>query len=188
VTAANNTVYNDYLDPDNVGAARAGIDTNQSYSDTILNNIVIGIPAAPGAAGCAFYEKPYAQFNSAMLGGARSGMPADSFANNVTELQGGNNSCWAAFGEDPPTGERPMFNADTYSCTANQCATDPVWVDVGNTSTGNEKKQPKGANFALQAGSRAIGFGLTEPWLPSQSVDAGACYHTLATCPLRHPE
>lgn len=188
VTAANNTVYNDYLDSDNVGATRAGADTNQSYSDTILNNIVIGILAAAGAGGCAFYEKPYAQFNSAMLGGVRSGMPVDSFANNVTKLQGGNNSCWAAFGEDPPTGENPMFNADAYSCTANHCATDPAWVDVGNASTGNEKKQPKGANFALQTGSPAIGYGLTEPWLPSQSGDTGACYHTLVTCPLKHPE
>jgi hypothetical protein len=110
------------------------------------------------------------------------------FSNNITELQGGNNSCWGAFGEDPPTGENPMFNADTYSCTANQCATDPGWVDVGNMSTGSEKKQPNGANFALQAASPAIGFGIGESWLPAQSMDAGACYHTLATCPLKHPD
>ena len=187
VTAANNTVYNNYLDPQNDGAARAGIDTNQSYSDTIINNIVIGIPAAPGAGGCQFGVKPYAQFNSAMLGGVRSGMPADSFSDNITELQGGNDSCWGAYGEDAPTGENPMFNADTYSCTANQCATNPDWVDVGTQSTGNERRQPDGANFALQSGSPAIGYGMAEPWLPSQASDAGACYHTLATCPAKHP-
>jgi len=188
VTAANNSVYNDYLDPQNTGAARAGIDTNQSYGNTIINNLVVGIPLAPGAGGCAFGAAPYAQFNSAMIGGGIAGQPADVFSNNITELQGGNNSCWGAFGEDPPTGENPMFNADTYSCTANQCATDPGWVDVGNMSTGSEKKQPNGANFALQAASPAIGFGIGESWLPAQSMDAGACYHTLATCPLKHPD
>jgi hypothetical protein len=188
VTAANNTVYNNYLDPQNSGAARAGIDTNQSYSDTIINNIVIGIPLAPGSGGCAFSEKPYAQFNSAMLGGVRSGMPADSFGNNITELQGGSNSCWGAFGEDSPTGENPMFNADTYSCSSNQCATDPGWVDVGTISTGNERKQPRGANFALQTASPAIGYGTAESWLSPQSIDAGACYHTLAICPEKHPQ
>jgi parallel beta-helix repeat protein len=185
VTAANNTVYNNYLDPNNTGAARAGIDTNQSYSDTIINNLVVAIPAAPGAGGCGFGVAPYAQFNSAMLGGVFSGKQADVFSNNVTALAGGNNSCWAAFGQDPPTGENPMFNADTYSCTANRCATDPKWIDVGTASTGSEKRKPKGANFALQPTSPALGYGLTEPWLPAQSVDAGACDHTQTACPGR---
>ncbi|MEI9930447.1 MAG: hypothetical protein WDM89_07810 [Rhizomicrobium sp.] len=80
-----------------------------------------------------------------------------------------------------------MFNSDTYSCTANRCATDPLWTDVGTRSTGSEKKQPKGANFALQPGSPAIGYGLTESWLPAQSVDAGACDRTQETCPRKHP-
>jgi len=185
VTAANNTVYNNYLDPQNTGAARAGVDTNDSYSDTILNNLVVAIPAAPGAGGCAFGAEPYAQFNSAMLGGGIAGKPADSFANNITQLQGGNDSCWAAFGQDPPTGENPMFNADTYSCTANLCATDPAWVDAGTASTGSEKKRPKGDNFALQPGSPAIGYGQAQSWLPAQSTDAGACHHTLEVCPAR---
>lgn len=187
VTAANNTVYNAYLDPDNVGAARAGIDTNQSYGDTIINNLVVAIPLAPGAGGCAFGAKPYAQFNSAMIGGGIAGQPADVFSHNITELQGGNASCWAAFGQDPPTGENPMFNSDTYSCAANRCATDPLWVDVGTVSTGSEKRQPHGANFALQPGSPAIGYGLTQPWLPAQSLDAGACDRSQTTCPLKHP-
>jgi hypothetical protein len=187
VTAANNTVYNQYLDPNNVGAARAGIDTNQSYSDTIINNLVVAIPLAPGKKGCAFGVKPYTQFNSAMLGGGIAGQPADSFSNNITQLQGGNNSCWANFGQDSPSGENPMFNADTYSCTANQCATNPAWINVGISSTGTEIKQPVGANFALEADSPAIGFGLTEPWLPAQAADAGACYHAETTCPVKHP-
>lgn len=182
VTAANNTVYNDYLDPYNTGAARGGIDTNQSYGDTIINNLVVAIPAPPGSAGCAFGAAPYTQFNSAMLGGGIAGKQADVFSNNLTALEGGNDSCWAAFGQD---GENPMFNADTYSCAANLCATDPAWIDVGTVSTGSEKRKPKGANFALQPSSPAIGYGLSEPWLPAQSVDAGACSHTLTACPAR---
>jgi hypothetical protein len=187
VTAANNSVYNNYLDPHNSGAARAGIDTNDSFGDTIVNNLVVGIPLAPGAGGCAFNAEPYAQFNSAMLGGGVSGQAPDSFANNITALQGGEDSCWGAFGEDAPTGENPMFNQDAYSCSANDCATDPGWIDVGARGTGSEKKQPRGANFALSASSPAIGYGLPEGWLSDQSVDAGACYHTLAACPAQHP-
>jgi hypothetical protein len=187
VTAANNTVYNQYLDPNNVGAARAGIDTNQSYGDTIVNNLVVAIPVAPAAGGCAFGVKPYTQFNSAMIGGGIAGEPADIFSHNITELQGGHNSCWGSFGEDSPTGENPMFNADTYSCASNLCATNPAWINAGLGSMGTEKTQPKGANFALEPDSPAIGYGLTETWLPTQSVDAGACYHTEATCPREHP-
>jgi len=70
-----------------------------------------------------------------------------------------------------------------YSATLNKENTSPAWVDVGNTSAGNLTTPPNGANFALQAGSPAIGYGLTKPYLSAQSVDAGACYHTLSTCP-----
>ncbi len=143
----------------------------------------MAIPAAPGSGGCAFAATPYAQFNAAILGGVLSSEPAETFWNNITQLQGGNNSCWGSFGEDAPTGENPMFQADTYSTTANNVATNPEWVSVGRTTTGTESKPPNGANFALQAGSPAIGYGLTESYLPAQSVDAGACYHTLETCP-----
>jgi hypothetical protein len=64
-----------------------------------------------------------------------------------------------------------------------QCSTSPEWVDVGASSAGTETTQPVGANFALSAGSPAIGYGKTQGYLPAQSVDVGACSHALATCP-----
>jgi parallel beta-helix repeat protein len=182
VTAANNTCYNAYLDPFDRAATRACIDTNDSYSNTLFNNIAVAIPSAPDG-NCAFNAAPYMQFNSATLGAPPTGDPADTWTHNITELQGGHNSCWAAFGKDAPTGENISYQADSYSCTANKCATNPDWVNVGASSPGTETVPPTRANFALQPGSPAIGYGLTASYLPWTSVDVGACYHTIRTCP-----
>ena len=103
-------------------------------------------------------------------------------AGNITQLQGGNNSCWGSKGIDAPTGENPMWNADVYSCSSNKRATNPLWVNVGNSSVGTEATPPVGSNFALQPGSPAIGYGLAKSYLSPQSVDAGAC-DQLTSCP-----
>jgi hypothetical protein len=175
VTAANNTCYNAYLDPYNQGAARACIDTLDSYGNTLINNIAVGIPLAP-VGSCAFYGTPYADFNSATIGSPPQGEKPDTWSQNITQLQGGRESCWGQVGEDT------SWNSDTYSCSLNKCDTDPNWVNAGTTSTGNETTPPDGANFALKPSSPAIGYGLRETYLSSQSVDAGACYHTAANC------
>jgi parallel beta-helix repeat protein len=57
-TVANNTCYNNGLDPYQGGTAggAACIDTNASYGNTIINNIAVAVPGAPPAGGCSFKD------------------------------------------------------------------------------------------------------------------------------------
>jgi hypothetical protein len=172
VTVANNSCFNVYLDPYNNGSARACIDSTGSYGDTYINNIAVAIPATHST--CAYTTVPYAMWNNAFIGSPPSSSAmADTFSHNISDILGGT-SC---------QGEVLMNNGDAYSCSSNRCGTSPGWVNVGATSAGTETSQPVGANFALAAGSAAIGYGQTETYLPAQSVDVGACSHTLTTCP-----
>jgi hypothetical protein len=169
VTVANNSCFNNYLDPYDRGSGGC-IDAANSYSNTYINNIAVTIPGTHST--CADYLVPYSMLASAILGSPPKGGPGNSYRNNITNLIG--SGC---------RGEVSMLNGDTYSATANKKSTAPHWVDVGTTSLGTESTPPVGANFALQPGSPAIGYGLTETFLPSQSVDAGACSSTLSVCP-----
>ena len=174
VTVANNSVYNSYIDPANSGSGRGMIFGNNSYGNTFINNIAVALPAAHST--CAYSTQPYAMWNSAMIGSPPStSYAADSFSHNLTLVTGGYASCQG--------GDVQVYNGDTFSTALNKTATNPAWVNVGNASVGTETTPPVGTNFALQASSPAIGYGLTESYLPAQSVDAGACAHTLATCP-----
>jgi hypothetical protein len=74
-------------------------------------------------------------------------------------------------------------SADVYNAPPNIESTSPGWVNVGTSSVGTDSTQPVGTNFALSPGSKAIGAGLTEPYLPASSVDIGACASALTTCP-----
>jgi len=172
VTVANNSCYNNYLDPYNRVPARGCIDSAIGYSNTYLNNIAVAIPPAHGA--CANSVTPYAMWNNAVVGSLLAGKPADTFNNNITYIVGPNTSC---------QGEIVLGNGDTYSATANKKSTNPMWVNVGNTSPGTESTPPVSANFALQPGSPAIGYGSRETYLPPQSTDAGACSSSLTVCP-----
>lgn len=108
-------------------------------------------------------------------GGQSSSPGPDTASNNISYCtQSGSNPCNAA------------YNGATYSCTTNKCATEPSWVSVGGIgggSAGTATTPPSATNFALGSESPAIGYGLTEPYLPSSSVDVGACSSQFATCP-----
>jgi hypothetical protein len=99
----------------------------------------------------------------------------DYFANNVSN-SANESSCPDNFAD----------NGDVYLTAQNKAATATGWTNVGNSSQGTDGTQPNGTNFALAGGSAAIAYGnISAPFtfLNSQGVDAGACYHTLSTCP-----
>jgi parallel beta-helix repeat protein len=170
ITIANNSCFNNYIDPYIQSAWRGCIDDVGGYGNTFINNIAVAIPAAHAT--CSYYLTPFAMWNSAVLD-APVQTPYDAWSNNITDMIG--TGC---------NGEMAMFNGDApYSATANKESTSPRWIDVGNISFGTETTRPVGSNFALQPGSPAIGYGLTQRYLPAQSVDVGACSSTLAECP-----
>ncbi len=182
ITVANNSCYNSDLDPYDNGTYRPCIGDNLGYRNVFFNNIAYAIPDPTlGLPNCGGSGVPCLGFNAAFTGGLTTGQPADSFTNNISY-------CQYPKGYTQPWGYgcNPMFNGDAFPTAgahANLAQTNPLWVGVGNISQGTETTPPSGANFALAAGSPAIGKGLTAPYLSLQSVDIGACSHASAACP-----
>ncbi len=178
-TIANNSCYNNALDPYNNGTYRPCIGDLNGYNITYFNNLAWGIAANPqGSAQCSDSkgEQSCEMYNNAYTGGLLPGSKQlDSFTNNI--------SYCSTMPGSQGYGCNAMFNGDSFSCTSNQCNTNPLWVNVGTESTGTETAKPESTNFALQPGSPARGTGLTAPYLPSQSVDMGACSSAVKFCP-----
>jgi hypothetical protein len=184
-TIANNSMFNCYLDTDNTGTARG---TNRDdYSDhvVLVNNISYAIIGS----GVLSTNSPF------LIGGTPSGTyyynggtGCGFVVDGVTDC-GGRNIDYGRGYSGSLGGENPIYGTNpAWSCTANKCMSDPLWTNVGSTagntgSSGSMSVPPTGTNFALQSSSPAIGYGQTRPYLPAQSVDAGACYHTLTSCP-----
>jgi parallel beta-helix repeat protein len=168
VTVANNTCYNNQLDPANQAAFRGCIDDNSGSGNTYINNIAVAIPTV--TSNCSA-NPPYTKFNNAIAGFPQSGQAIDSYSTNMTDMIG--------VGCQPEV----FVTSGTYPVPPNIESTNPEWVNVGTSSVGTESTPPVGTNFALSPGSPAIGKGLTKPYLPSSSVDIGACASALTTCP-----
>ena len=160
VTVANNSCYNAALDPFNKATYRPCIGDLDSENNIFINNI-----AAARAAG------GFLRTNSAFVGGKTSAGKLDHFVANIS-------SCV----NSPDYGCTPMNHGDEFSCTINQCDTQPGWLDVGSRTTGNETTAPDGIDFALRPGSPAIGHGRLLSFLPAQAADVGACPHEAAQC------
>ena len=162
---ANNSAYNSNLDPDDIGTYRPQIGAQGSSTDILITNNIVWSIVGSGNLTCnAGYT-----FGGDTLPTAVYNSPGK----NISKVVG--SSC---------NGENPTFNGNAaWSCSANKCATDPLWVNVGNTSAGTWQTPPNGANFALRVDSPAIGYGTAQTYLPDSAVDVGACHHTLTTCP-----
>jgi parallel beta-helix repeat protein len=175
VTVANNTAYDNNLDPFNPGIGRGEMDSSEGQNNIFLNNIAYPVPATsasdPRCEGVNYTNTPPypcpLMTNVAFLGASTPGSVSNVWSNNIS------------FGGAPPYGWGPngnvMLSPDTMNCSTgtdpNQCNVNPDFINV----TGN--------NFALEPGSPAIGYGQSQPYLPASATDAGACPSTLSTCP-----
>jgi parallel beta-helix repeat protein len=166
VTVANNTCYNNYLDPADQATWRGCIDDNGGSNNSYINNISVSIQTQ--STNCSV-TPPFTKFNNSILDGSNTS--GDTFSNNLTNKIGV--GC-----QD----EVSIQSGSAYNIPPNIHA-NPNWFDVGTSSIGTMTTQPVGHNFALSPGSPAIGAGLTETYLPAQSVDLGACASALTICP-----
>jgi hypothetical protein len=173
VDVANNTSFNNNLDPWNQGFPRGEINNAGSFGNRYLNNIALAYPAAspsdPRCQGANYDIQPAPcplMANVAFLGGDSAGVTdvGNQWAHNIT------------LGGSPPWGWGPkgnvMLGNDTaaFSCNNNKCEIDPLLV------------APTSDNFALKAGSPALGYGIELAGSLPATVDAGGCPRAFATC------
>jgi parallel beta-helix repeat protein len=153
VTVANNTVYGNGTDPCLSAYYLGDLSQAGGANNIWMNNISQSVVTAVNPA-CAYCGGR----NVPLVAGDAAGITDENntYTDNIT--YGGNNV--------------QLFNNDVnyFSCSSNQCGTLP---DFTSTSV---------PNFALEPSSPAIGKGETETYLPSTSVDVGACPHALTTC------
>ena len=157
ITVANNSSYDNNLDTNNKAGDRAEINETCGGNNLFINNIAYAIRTKSGVTD-----------NNNDYVGDSSGGAQSTWSNNVGYC-GVSGACEGIFnGAVWVTGKDPA---------------NPDWINVGNTSAGSETTPPNGTNFGLKSGSPAIGYGLSEPYLPASAIDAGACSSQFTTCP-----
>jgi parallel beta-helix repeat protein len=176
ITVANNTAFNNQIDPFNNACCRPQIDVNNGDNNVIINNIAYGIPATTAEdPRCEGTQPCTIMFVAAFLGGNGGGGTDNNnvWQNNLSFVPGSSNG-----------NENDWFNSDRgqYTCTVNQCSTDPLFVAPSDVSELAYTVYSSG-NFALQAESPALGYAQTQPYLPWWTKDAGACDSSLVACP-----
>ncbi len=174
VTVANNSAYNNSLDPYCNCTGRYGIGDQIGGNNIFINNLSIGIPQPTlGVPNCGNSGQGCLGFNSAYFVSPISGT-SDTFQNNI------------AYCNPIPTGYgwgcAPQPNGKGGFATTLPNV-NPNWSNVGSVSQGNENTPPQGVNFALQPNSSAIGTGTLAPYLSIQAKDKGACSSLLQQCP-----
>ena len=176
VTVANNSAYNNNLDTTDTGTTRYEIGEQQGSNDTFVNNTVYTIRATGSCSGSAPLT-----CNFPMIGDSSGGLPSH-FSNNVAICTVGSGCA------DVSTA---MFNGAVW--TSGKGNNDPLWVNVGRSSAGTETTQPVGHNFTICTASGnasgctgvspALGYLLTETFIPTATRDSGACDRSLVSCP-----
>jgi hypothetical protein len=132
--------------------------------------------------------------NAYIAGGGTctSGNPCGTYTANIDYCTASsNNGC-----EQTANNGNPAM-----SCTANKCSASftaataaNFWADVARASIGDQLTPPNGVNFALctaagvpnaacTGASAALGYATSETYLPTWVRDAGACDHSLTSCP-----
>ena len=183
VTFANNTAFNNGTDGcETQSQWVAGDLDNAGNSNTWINNLALTVQSV-GWLGAA----PTGPNNCSLIPDDNGSVTGVTFNNNILST--------------PESADvvAPLVHAclntnatNFFNCTNNKCSTDPGFVNAtagaASDSAGNPVGgtwQPGNDNLALTATSPAIGYVQSPPpsWLPAQNVDAGACHHSLTTCP-----
>jgi parallel beta-helix repeat protein len=171
VTVANNTVFNNITDTCLANAASVVGDlSQQGGADNVwINNVSLTVQNYVG--------------NTCSLLAGNGPITTDlnnTYINNVLSINPAapNAGC--------------LYNNDIsyFSCSSNNCGVNPSFVNATAGVAAGSTNEPVGgtwipglSNFAITTSSAAYNYGQAEPYLSAQASDAGACYHTLTSCP-----
>jgi parallel beta-helix repeat protein len=171
VTVANNTVFNNITDTCLADAASVVGDLSQQggANNVWENNVSLTV-------------QNYVGNTCALLAGNAGGVTDlnNTYTNNVLSINPTTFSAGCLYNND----------VSYFSCSSNKCGVNPSFVNATAGVAAGSNNQPAGgtwipglSNFAITTSSPAYNYGLTEPYLSAQASDAGACYHTLTSCP-----